>query len=138
MKAATKSTQGGEPGESLQQVKQRFVQWRESRTRGQHISNALWAAAVSMVEQHGLQRTAKELRLDYDRLERRVEQSASSTQAGKAEPQFVEMFAPPAFNAKETCGCIVDMENARGGKMHIELKSLEGLAELSSAFWSAR
>ena len=138
MKATTKSAQRGQPRESLQQVKQRFALWRESRTRGQHISSTLWAAAVRMVEQHGLQRTAKELRVDYDRLKRRVECGGSPTQTGETEPQFVEMFAPPAFNAKETCGCVVDMENARGGKMRIELKSLDGLAELSSAFWSAR
>jgi hypothetical protein len=138
MKVATKSEQTGEHGESLEQVKQRFVLWREGRKRGERISNALWAAAVGLVERHGLLRTAQELRIDCDGLKNRIGRDAGSERIRKAQPQFVELFAPPALNTAPTAECIVEMENARGGKMRVELKSLDGLAGLASAFWGAR
>ena len=138
MKMATKSAQAGEHGESLEQVKRRFALWRESRKRGEHISNALWVAAVALVERHGLQRTAQELRIDYGGLKKRLERGADPERTGKVGTQFVEMFAPPAFSAAPMTECIVEMENARGGKMRVELRSLDGLAGLASAFWNAR
>lgn len=59
MKATTQSTEDVGHGESLGQVKDRFVLWRKDRKRGERISNALWAAAVGLVEQHGVLRTAR-------------------------------------------------------------------------------
>ena len=132
MKVAMKSAQAAEDGESLEQVKQRFGLWREGRKRGERISGALWEAAVRMVEQHGLQRTAEELRIDCARLTKRLERSTIQNCPETTEPRFVEMFAPPAFGADGTCECIVEMENARGGKMRVELKSLDGLLRNTS------
>lgn len=37
MKIATESAQAGEPSESLEQVQQRFAQWRTGRQRGARI-----------------------------------------------------------------------------------------------------
>ena len=138
MRVVTKAKQAVAHDESLEQVKQRFALWRGDRKRGERISNALWAAALCMVERHGLERTARELRVDYDMLRKRLERTAGPAQAGKREIQFVEMFAPSELSAVSTSGCIVEMENARGGKMRVDLKSLDGLAGLCSAFWSAR
>lgn len=140
MKMATKSTQAGEHGENLEQVKQRFAQWRVERKPGAHISDAFWAAAVGLVERHGLRRIARELGVDYGRLKKRFERGVALPPAmtGKGDVQFVEMFAAPASAVAPQTGCIVEMENARGAKMRIELKSLDGLAGLTSAFWSAR
>jgi hypothetical protein len=137
MKMATKSTQAGQLGESLEQVKQHFAQWRARRKPGSHMSDVFWAAAVGLVERHGLRGVARELGVDYGRLKKRFERGmALPAMAGKDEVQFVEMFAAPAVAPQ--AGCIVEMENARGAKMRIELKSLDGLAGLTSAFWSAR
>ena len=33
-------------GESLEQIGERFKRWRETRVRGEHIPQVLWAAAV--------------------------------------------------------------------------------------------
>ena len=138
MKVATRSAQAGEHGKSLERLKQRFALWRKSRMRGEHIPGPLWAAAVHLVERHGLQRTAQELGVDCDRLKKRLGGIVSPARTRKAEPQFVEMFVPPEIGTQETCACIVEMENAQGGKMRVELKNLEGLSGLASAFWSVR
>lgn len=138
MKVSTKSEQAVGHGESLEQVKARFVVWRQSHRRGEHVPAALWTAAMDLVQRHGVQRTAQELRLDGDRLKRRLERRNGPVPVGKLETRFVEMFTVPAPCAVPPANeCIVEMENAQGGKMRIALKGYEALANLTSAFWRA-
>ena len=127
-------------GESLEQVAERFKRWRETRVRGAHIPSDLWAAAVGMAKEHGLLRIAHELRVDHDGLKRRLERAGGVARRGTLDTEFVELFAAPA--ATTTAGmreCVVELENARGAKMRVELtgKGLAGLAGLCNAFWSA-
>jgi hypothetical protein len=56
-------------GESLEEVRERFKRWRETRGRGEHVPRELWAAAVGIAREHGLHVTARELHLDYRRIE---------------------------------------------------------------------
>ena len=122
----------------LEQVKERFAQWRLGRQPGERISHALWAAAVGLVEQYGLQRTAQALGVDDDQLMKRVARSAIPAHTAKAPHQFVELFAQPAPSAAPAFPCIVEMQNVRGAKMRVELGSIAGLDGLVSAFWGAR
>ena len=140
MTIATQSTPTGEPGESLEQVKQRFALWRAERQRGTHISAAFWAAAVGLVAQHGLRRVVQELGVDYGRLKRHFDLCVplESSVSGAGKVQFVELFAAPPVDVVAPTACIVEMDNGRGAKMRIELKNLDALAGLTSAFWSAR
>src|ERR1035437_483939 len=134
----TNAEQAKEHGESLDQVKQRFAQWLASRKRGEHISNALWCAAMGLVGRHGLARTARELRIDCEGLKKRCARGTGPVCTGQAQPQFVELFAQPAPSAAPASACIVEMQNVRGAKMRVELCSIAGLDGLVSAFWGAR
>lgn len=127
-------------GESLEQVEQRFRRWRESRKQGQRIPAVLWAAAAGLAKQHGVHRVARELRLDYNGLKNRVGQAGPARRAAKIDTQFVELFAAPASTAAPVCECAVELENARGAKMRVQLNGhgLAGLERLCSSFWSAR
>lgn len=133
----TKAAQAEVGKVSLEQVKLRFVQWRSARKRGERISNEMWSAAVDMAHLHGVQSTSTELRVDPHILKRRLDQFTAA-QVGALEPQFVEMFAAPALGAAPMARCVVEMENVQGGRMRVELASLDGLAGLANAFWSAR
>jgi len=126
-------------GESLEQVAERFRHWRETRIRGEHIPPDLWAAAVGLGKEHSLQRIAHELRVEHGGLKRRVERAGVVARGVKLDTQFVELFAAPAVTAAGMRECVVELENARGAKMRVELngKGLAGLAGLCSAFWSA-
>src|SRR5437867_1602477 len=106
-------------GETLEQVKQRFERWRASRKRGQHIPRALWSAAVSLTREHGVERIAQELRINYDRLKQRLESDGAVMRAGGEAARFVELLAPRAVGG---CECLVELENARGAKMKMVLK----------------
>ena len=130
--------------EDLDAVKQQFALWRAQRKRGAHITGALWAAAVRVAEHHSVEQTARELRINPIRLakclqrERSVGLTQADTPAGSPTvPRFVELFAQAPYAAAQMHGCTVEMENARGGKMRVELPSLDGLAGLASAFWGA-
>ena len=127
-------------GESLEQVEQRFRRWRESRKHGQRIPAVLWAAAAGVAKQHGVHRVARALRLDYNGLKNRVGQAGPATRSPKIDAQFVELFAAPASTVAPVCECAVELENARGAKMRVQLNGhgLAGLERLCSSFWSAR
>ena len=127
-------------GESLEQVEQRFRRWRESRKQGQRIPADLWAAAAGLAKQHGVHRVARELRLDYNGLKKRAGQAGPAARSSKIDAQFVELFAAPASKAAPVCECAVELENARGAKMRVQLTGagLAGLASLCSSFWGAR
>ena len=128
-------------GGSLERVRQQLQDWRARRKLGEHIPAPLWAAAVGAAMEHGLHRVAIELHLDYAGLKRRVEGGGATPPRGEVAPRFVELSAPAASmaSAADRAECIVEMGNARGEKMRVELsgQGLAGLAGLCSAFWSA-
>lgn len=123
--------------EYLEQVEQRFKRWRSTRTRGTPIPEALWASAVGVARAQGLNRTARALRLDYYDLKKRLQSGEGPACARHAQPTFVELLTPGAIGS---CECLVELENACGAKMRIQLKGGDtagSLASLSSTFWSA-
>jgi len=78
-------------------------------------------------------------------LKRRAALCAVDAPAGAlAAPRFVELFAPAAGSSMpaQACPqaqCVVELANARGAKMRIELRGsgLAGLPALCNAFWAA-
>jgi len=131
--------------ESLEQLGLRFKHWRETRVRGQRIPAQMWTAAVQMARQLGVQRVAKGLRVDYERLKRRVQGAGGVAHAGKIYPRkvdtrFVEMVVSPPAAAPGRCECALELENAQGAKMRMELSGngLGALGAVCSAFWGAR
>jgi len=129
--------------EGLSQLKRRFEQWRAGRRVGERIPPELWDEAVSAVAGDGAYRVARELNLDYAVLKRRAAPADGDSPSGtRASPHFVELFAPavsmpPAQGSQPAC--VVEMANARGAKMRVELRGdgLAGLPALCGAFWGA-
>ncbi len=122
----------------LEELDERFKQWRCARTRGTRIPEDLWSAAVDLAREQGVNRTARALKLDYYDLKKRLQCAASAACAPQAQPAFVEWLTPAAMGSSE---CRVELENRRGAKMRIELKGGEvaaSLERLSRSFWSAR
>jgi hypothetical protein len=73
-------------------------------------------------------------------LKKRFEQGVTLPPAlsGASKVQFVELFAAAPVGVAAPTACMIEMDNGRGAKMRIELKNLDALAGLTSAFWSAR
>ena len=119
----------------LEKTRQRFERWRRTRTTRSRIPEPLWTAATQMGMRHGVNRTARALRLDYYSLKERAEDEASSASKthGDATPTFLELATPVTAS---TCECILELEDMSGAKMRIRLKSVEApdLAALTRSF----
>ena len=143
MEATSKTAQTSECSEGLTQLKRQFDRWRARRRVGERIPGDLWAGAVAAAVQHSAYRVAAELHLDYAVLKRRAALAGAGGKAAATEltPRFVELFAPAGATTSATSHpeCVVELDNARGAKMRVELngKGLAGLAGMCSAFWSA-
>jgi len=141
----TKDENASGPGESLEQLGLRLKHWRETRVRGQRSPLEMWTAAVQMARHLGVQRVAKGLRVDYERLKRRVQGAGGVAHAGKidtrkVDTRFVEMLVSPTTAAPGRCECALELENAQGAKMRMELSGngLGALGAVCSAFWGTR
>jgi hypothetical protein len=125
----------------LTQLKERFAAWRAVRKLGMRIPPQLWAAAIEMGAVHGACRVAGELNLDYDMLKQRVALAGGKVTTAEVAPRFVELFTPagamPAHNVQPEC--VVEMANARGARMRVELNGhgMGSLSALCSAFLAA-
>ena len=119
---------------SLEGVQQRFEHWRGTREGRSPIPAALWATAVEVAQEQGLNRAARGLRLNYYDLKKHVAAARASACPRHDNGPFVELIAPQASGPME---CIVDLENAAGAKMRVALKGghTADLMALSRAFW---
>ena len=141
MKVTGKAVQVKAGTDGLTQLKERFARWRAVRKLGMRIPARLWAAAVEMVAVDGAYRVAGELNLDYDMLKRRVAMAGGKVTTTEVAPRFVELFAAAgAMPAPSTePECVVEMANARGARMRVELNGhgLGSLPALCNAFLGA-
>jgi len=133
----------------LERTRIRFDRWRRTCQDKSRIPDALWALAVKVAGQCGLSRTARELRLDYYALKKRLEsttgpwnrrtsrpvsgRATASANRRAAVATFVEL--PSSLSVSREC--ILELESPDGAKMRIHLKGTEppDLTALSRSFW---
>jgi hypothetical protein len=118
--------------DEMDEVRQEFENWRSTHAPRSRIPDTLWTSAAKLARQYGLYRTSRVLRLDYARL--KAQAGLGSADQVKKTPAFVE------FVAGGSPECVVELENARGKKMRIQLRGVAApdLAELSRAFWRSK
>jgi hypothetical protein len=126
--------------EGLRDLAEHFTRWREMRRRGEHVPPALWAEAVRMAHKHGAPHVAQRLQLDVDRLRERMRRPAE-VRAPAPGRHFVELLASamPAAAAPSARECVVELRNATGATMRVELagNGLSILAGLCREFCRA-
>jgi hypothetical protein len=122
------------PGASMEEVRGRFDQWRQTRRGKARIPDELWAAAVEVALRNGCNRTAASLHLDGGKLRKQM-LAAGVVSKRPPPPAFVELIAPEANSVAEYT---IELEG-RGGILRIHCKgaTTTELAELSRALWSA-
>jgi hypothetical protein len=116
----------------MDEVRQEFENWRSTHAARSRIPETLWTSAVKVARQYGLYQTSRVLRLDYARLKAQL--GPGPRGQVKSASAFVE------FVAAGSPECVVELENARGKKMRIQLRGAAApdLAELSRMFWSSK
>jgi hypothetical protein len=132
----------------MRKVYLRLKRWRSSHAGRVPIPEPLWAAAGELAREHGINRTAKALHLEYGKLKQRAEVAMPAVKKRVAKapadvprrarhtasPRFVELMAPSPGSFP---GAVVELEGPRG-RMRIELKGVATaeLVALSRALWS--
>ena len=105
---------------TLEDVRQRFEQWRESRKHRTPIPDRLWEEAVSLCADHSIYRISRSLRLDYNTLKRRICSShPKSLPESVTSSAFVELDLKASLPEAE---CLVEMEDKDGAKRKMHIK----------------
>ena len=121
---------------ALDKVKQKFIIWRKTRTRGTRIPSKLWKAAIDIYhsENFTLHKVAKELRLNQADFKKHIQKNIPVVKKSSL-PTFIEMDyeVQPGFISE----CIVEMEDPSGSKMKMCFrgKTQFDLLELGKSFW---
>jgi hypothetical protein len=100
------------------------------------LPEPLWAAAVKLAHEYGVNRTARTLRLDYSGLKKRMESSVSGDVSQvSVGPQFLQLLPSELTAVAE---CTIECEEAQGAKIRIHLKGpqLPDLAALIGNLWN--
>jgi hypothetical protein len=118
----------------LQELSERFEDWRRTRRRKLSIPEPLWAAAVELARSHGVCQTAQVLRLEYKKLKQLTGGKSVRRRCAPAPATFVEL-APASPAAAE---CVIELEGPRG-KLRIQWKGATApdLAGLSRVLWES-
>lgn len=118
---------------SLSRLSQRFLAWRKTRPRGERIPASLWNSAVKMAARHGLNCTARSLKLDPYSLKKRMDAAEDKEPESSA---FVELPASAMTVASE---CVIEWEDHAGARMRVHFKgpNIPDVLALSHSFWSA-
>jgi hypothetical protein len=106
--------------QNLQEVQRQFQVWRQQRTKGQRIPDALWKAAAALYPHHSIYQISRTLRLDHMDLKARVGVGERRRSKRKQEPQFIEL--PFTSSAVDTAECLVKARDRRGYRIHIKVK----------------
>ena len=115
--------------------RERFEKWRSKQKTRTRLPEPLWAAAVKLAHEFGINRTARALRLDYNGLKKRMESSVSGdTSPVSVGPQFLQLLGSELTAVAE---CAIECQGARGAKIRIHLKGpqLPDLAALIGSLW---
>jgi hypothetical protein len=127
------SKRGGLP-QDLARVQNQFQAWCRQRQAGGRIPHRLWALAVRLVSQHGLDRTATALGLDFYSLKIRVE--AAGQHPPSPGPAFVELPAPLLASKQ----ALFELDNGAGATMPMQLLGYDAadVEALARRFWGAQ
>ena len=117
----------------LEQVRQQFEAWRQSRVKRTPISQDLWKAAVGLTAQYSICHVSKALGLNYTALKEQVIKSTTQqTSTGPVSSStFIELPCPaPALEST------MEMIKPDGAVMKIQIKGATrwDLLELGKAF----
>lgn len=118
----------------LARAASRFAAWRRTHAPHSRIPTFLWTAAVKLAADFGISRTATALRLNYYDLKKHFEFKQLPAGRG-SDNSFVEL---PASAFPAIGECLIELENAAGCKIRVQLKGTHcpDLVSLSRTLWS--
>ena len=101
----------------MRRVHGRFERWRKAHQGRGPLPDAFWKAAADLAREHGVFRTAKVLRLDYNKLKTLAAGGDKAEKRRTTAPAaFVELLPAPPHDSLH---CLIELERPQG-KVRIE------------------
>ena len=112
-----KATRPAEP--VLDNLRQRFKDWRQSGRKGRKIPDEMWREAAGLASEHGVNRVARSLGLDYNGLKQRMDEGLRKAKLlpNVRGPNFIELSVDTEARIPE---CVMEFQG-RQGKLTIRL-----------------
>ena len=108
----------GKAAQGLQQLRRRIDVWRWTRLKRSPMPEELWAQATRLARRSSVWQVARDLRLCYESLKRRVEEG------GVRQPRtarFVEMRGADLMGQPSNEGVVVELSAVDGTRMTVRL-----------------
>jgi len=124
---------------SVKKVRDRVEYWRRTREKRSPMPEDLWDAAASLARAHGVCPIARDLRLNYETLKKRVSVAQQEGRDGADRSAgFIELNGAQLVGSLDPAGAVVELSGADGAKMMIRMRESEDLdiLGLADAFWS--
>ncbi|MFH0966036.1 MAG: hypothetical protein V2A58_18715 [Planctomycetota bacterium] len=120
---------------TLLRAQRKIERWRTRQRPRAQIPEELWREAAELACAHGINRTARALRLDYYSLKKHAAAAARSRERA---PEFVEIL--PGGMPAPRPECTIEVEDESGAKMRIRLQGadLPDLPACLTAFGAGR
>ena|SRR6266705_2368998 len=128
---------------SLEKDKERFAEWRSQKHGREPIPDELWQIASAHVPTLGLNRVAREFRLNFSSLREKAQQSGLGVAKtrrhrviGATEVAFQELPLNGMFAAPHAMPCLV-LERPDGIRVRIEgqLPDADYVGKLAACLW---
>ena len=111
-------------------ARRQLEQWRRRQSGRKRLPQEIWAEAVVLAREHGINKTARTLGLKYDSLKKRVERTAPEESGSEAaRREFLELLPRPT-TAPSPEG-MIEWEEAGGVKRRMHVKGI-GISDLVS------
>lgn len=120
---------------ALSTAHRQFDQWRSRHRKRARLPKELWRQAAALAREHGLNKTAGALGLEYYSLKKHVnEMACDQVIPAKAEPDFVELLG--GAMTPGSMECTIEWADGSGStvRMHIKGAGLSDLASVAGVF----
>ena len=109
----------------------RFARYRRVRRVRGPLDEGLWSLAVELAGEHGLNRTARALGLDYYSLKKRLGEGGEGGTGAAVD--FIECLPAEITRGTE---CVIELDDGSGGKLRMHLRGAGSpdLAGIAFAF----
>jgi len=131
-----KASESANDKRRLEEVQERFDQWRHSRNKRGRIPDALWQAAATLYPVYSLHQIAKTLHLNHTKLKQYVHEQQAVSSLPATPAAFIDLGLTDALITP--CECIVEMQHHNGARMRVQVKGQNelDLMKLIRQFWS--
>ena len=124
-----------EQPESLENVREKFEQWRLARkNRREQIPASLWQSAAMLTNVHSTSAVAKVLRLNGNDLKTQFQKYCGQSPVKPTPPSdFIELTCDlPSLSPTEY---VVELADQKGSRMRISMKGNLDVPGLIQSFW---